>query len=297
SKPGPAPATAGSAGHGPSADAKGAAMSREEVTLLRRLSEANAMLVVSRGMEKAIVLRTGADGTQRQTGVVSSDLAGACVLRDWIRCARQGKVSCYHITDAGRMALRRTLAGEAISKRRPTGFSEAPSVFGEQHKDWGERAIPNGEGGTTRTRVNLRESPLAMLGRKRGKDGKPFLSRDLVDAGERLREDFELSRLGPRVGQNWDRFLTAGTRGQFNAQAPETGLSGAQARFDRAMGVLGPGLSDVAMRCCCFLEGLETAEKRLGWSARSGKIVLRIALQRLRLHYDTECGGDDRRIG
>ncbi|MDA9789652.1 DUF6456 domain-containing protein [Amylibacter sp.] len=56
-------------------------------------------------------------------------------------------------------------------------------------------------------------------------------------------------------------------------------------------------MGDIAMRCCCFLEGLETAEKRMGWSARSGKIVLRIALQRLRLHYDTGYKPDSRKIG
>jgi len=42
----------------------------------------------------------------------------------------------------------------------------------------------------------------------------------------------------------------------------------------------------VALRCCCYLEGLETAEKKMGWSARSGKIVLRIALHRLKRHYE-----------
>ena len=39
---------------------------------------------------------------------------------------------------------------------------------------------------------------------------------------------------------------------------------------------LGPGLGDVALRVCCFLEGIEAAEQRMGWAARSGKIVLRI---------------------
>ena len=53
----------------------------------------------------------------------------------------------------------------------------------------------------------------------------------------------------------------------------------------KAMEALGPGLSDIVFRICCFLEGLETAEKRLGWSARSGKVVLKIALERLALHY------------
>ena len=47
-----------------------------------------------------------------------------------------------------------------------------------------------------------------------------------------------------------------------------------------------PGLGDVALRCCCRLEGLEAVEQTMGWSARSGKIVLRIALQRLARHYD-----------
>ena len=51
------------------------------------------------------------------------------------------------------------------------------------------------------------------------------------------------------------------------------------------MEALGPGLSDIVFRVCCFLEGLETAEKRLGWSARSGKVVLKIALERLAAHY------------
>jgi hypothetical protein len=63
------------------------------------------------------------------------------------------------------------------------------------------------------------------------------------------------------------------------------GAEAARARVIGALRDLGPGLGDVALRCCCYLEGLESAEKKMGWSARSAKIVLRIALQRLKRHY------------
>jgi len=107
-----------------------------------------------------------------------------------------------------------------------------------------------------------------------------------LEAGERLREDFELAQIGPRVGQNWDNFLTSSSRGTMQpSDGPGFGPSAARDRVSNALGALGPGLADVAFRCCCFLEGLEAAEKRLGWSARSGKVVLSIALQRLADHY------------
>ena len=104
--------------------------------------------------------------------------------------------------------------------------------------------------------------------------------------------------MGPRVAQNWERFLTGGERGQYR---PDTGPGGgserARERVAAALRDLGPGLGDMVLRCCCFLEGLETAERRLGWSARSGKIVLRIALMRLKRHYEEVYGGASPLIG
>ena len=135
-------------------------------------------------------------------------------------------------------------------------------------------------------RYNLSGSPLTELSHLRDKDGKPFLSGELVNVGERLREYFELAQMGPRVAQNLDRFFTSGGCGGF---APDSGVGdgpfAARKRVADAMADLGPGLSDVLLRCCCYLEGLEAVEKRLGWSARSGKIALRIALMWLHQHY------------
>ncbi len=70
-------------------------------------------------------------------------------------------------------------------------------------------------------RYNLAESPLTALARRRDKSGEPFLTDDLVTVGERLREDFELAQMGPRVAQNWDRFLTSGGRGRTGEHTRE----------------------------------------------------------------------------
>ncbi|WP_069299530.1 DUF6456 domain-containing protein [Neptunicoccus sediminis] len=266
-----------------------------EKTLLRRLGESGAQLVVSKGLKKAMVMRTNPDKTQSRTAVVNAHLAGSSVIKDWLRCVKTGRISLYEITEAGRAALKRAIAQDTIRGRPQSGAGESATVYSEQHKEWGERVIHDPDRGMERKRVNLRESPLTVLGRKKDRSGRPFLNGELIAAGDRLREDFELAQMGPRVGQNWDRFLTGGQRGSFNSNAG--GSNAAQDRLSAALTALGPGLDDIALRCCCFLEGLETAEKKLGWSARSGKIVLRIALQRLQDYYETQTGSDSRLIG
>ena len=132
----------------------------------------------------------------------------------------------------------------------------------------------------------MAETPLSALARRKDRDGEPFLSSDLVRAGERLREDFELAQMSRRNEANWDKFLTNTERAIAPLDGSARGAEAARVRVTNALRDLGPGLGDVALRCCCYLEGLERAEKRMGWSARSGKIVLRIALQRLKRHFD-----------
>jgi hypothetical protein len=259
-----------------------ATISREARRILRRLCERDAMLVVSHEMDRAVVLRQPEDGAPTRTAVLPRAVAQAFALKDWIGCFAVGKVTRYRITEAGRAALKRLLAEDHRRKVDARGMAEAPSPFLTQHIDWGERIVP---GSDEKLRVNLAESPLGSLARKKDKGGKPFLNMDLVLAGERLREDFEAAQMGARVGQNWERFLTPSDRGSFSDAGPAMGPADARARVHAALKDLGPGLGDVVLRVCCYLEGLEAAEKRMGWAARSGKIVLRIALQRLEQHY------------
>jgi Domain of unknown function (DUF6456) len=261
---------------------------REARRILRRLTEHGAMLAIAPDLDKAAVVRNLPDGHTLRTAVVSRPVAQAFALKDWIVCRKPGRIATYEISTAGRAALRRMLDAD-LSQAQP-GFAEAQAPFGNQHRAWDERVVEEPEG-PRRVRYNLAESPVAVLARRRDKDGQAFLSPDLLDAAERLREDFELAQMGPRVAQNWERFLTAGDRGAFRPDAHGgEGPRGARERVAAALRDLGPGLGDMVLRCCCFLEGLEVAEQRMGWSARSGKIVLRIALMRLRRHYDETYG-------
>ncbi|CUH62531.1 hypothetical protein TG4357_00162 [Thalassovita gelatinovora] len=252
----------------------------EAVRILRRLTEHAAVLAVSAELEKAVVVREIDRSISIRTAVVDRRVAEVMALKNWIDCGAPGRISRYHITSDGRAALTQLLA-QSESRIR-NGFTESQTPFVGRDND------ANGQidGTARRLRYNTVESPLTLLARRKDKDGKPFLATDLVAAGERLREDFELSRLGTRSVQNWDRFLTEADRSGSPVAEPGYGPAAARERVTGALRDLGPGLGDVALRCCCYLEGLEAAEKRMGWSARSGKIVLRIALQRLKRHYE-----------
>ena len=271
-------------------------LKREGLRILRRLVEPGALLAIAPDMEKAVVMRDLPDGRCARLAVVDRVVAQAFVLQDWITCRKAGRVSNYEISAPGKAALRRLIDADDQA-RLASGLAEAPMAFADQHRIWGDKVIA-GDDGPRRVRHNLAESPVTVLGRRREKDGRPFLEPGQVEAAERLREDFELAQMGPRVAQNWERFLTAGDRGVFSA---DSGLAqGPRAARDRvaaALRDLGPGLGDVALRVCCFLEGIEATEQRMGWAARSGKIVLRIALQRLRRHYDETYGKHGPLIG
>lgn len=255
-----------------------AVMKTESARILRRLNEPGACLAVAAEMEKAVVVRDSDAGQTIRTAVVDRPVVEAMALTDWIVCATPGRVARYHITPTGRAALRQILA-KAESDHQ--GMAECAAPFDAANRSPEPGGSSGGRGAARYTAV---ESPLQLLSRRKNRDGSRFLANDLVAAGERLREDFELTQLGPRVAQNWEDFLTP----KGPASGPVSGdarSTGARDRVAAALGALGPGLGDVVLRCCCFLEGIETAERRMGWSARSGKIVLRIALERLRDHY------------
>ncbi|KRW94563.1 DUF6456 domain-containing protein [Paracoccus sp. MKU1] len=277
--------------------------------ILRRLAEPGAQLVVADGMDKAIVVRDDI-----RTAILDRELAEHMAIRAWVQLLGQGRLSRYAISGQGREALRALLAarrGSALPQRedfvlaapvtpQSEGCAEDAAGFShaDRHRQWDECEIADPEDGRRRrARVNIAESPLLMLARRREPDGRPFLAPELVAAGERLREDFELAQMGPRITQNWDRFLTAGIDVSRVSTGHGGGSEGARNRVAAALRELGPGMGDLCLRVCCFLEGIEMTERRLGWSARSGKIVLRLGLMRLERHYRETYGSGAPLIG
>ena len=227
---------------------------------------------------------------------MARDVAQAFALKEWIKCVRNSRVASYEITAAGRAALKSYLAEDMLRKRRARGEQDGSNAFARAHERNPNHVFIDDEGGLIGPRPSVAESPLAMLARRRDRDGKLFLERDLVHAGERFREDFELSQIALRTAQSVERMLDPNERAPLDDTLDE-GVQAARARLTSALDDLGPGLGDIILRCCCLLEGLEAAERRMGWSARSGKVVLRIALQRLRCHYIEKHGHVSAMIG
>ncbi|HZX86299.1 MAG TPA: DUF6456 domain-containing protein, partial [Reyranella sp.] len=61
--------------------------------------------------------------------------------------------------------------------------------------------------------VDLNESPLAWLARRRGRDGKTFIDATQLLAGERLRVDFTRAQMMPRLSADWSGTPRSGQRG------------------------------------------------------------------------------------
>lgn len=196
-------------------------------------------------MENAVVVRDTGEGPAVRTAVVERSVAEAMAINEWIEASGTGRIRRYRITAAGRAALKRLVAKEESARARSTGTADEAGECTTGSSAWDAARR------SRKIRYNLAESPLIALARRRDKSGKPFLSDELVAAGERLREDFELAQTGQRTTQNWEAFLTGVIeQGGRTSPEPARGAEAARDRVRQALAALGPGLGDVALRCC-----------------------------------------------
>lgn len=170
--------------------------------------------------------------------------------------ARQGTFGSIR-AGQGRLLVERAIEGDAVVTHSANGRRPARSVT-----------------------VNLAESPLGWLLARAMIDQRQF------DAGEKLRGDWERANLSPSITMGWDAAPRSGNRrGGSDHLEPSERQAAARQRFDAAMVALGRDLNDIAWRVICSGDSMPVAEKALGWPVRSGRLVLRMALDRLANFY------------
>lgn len=167
--------------------------------------------------------------------------------------------------------------------------SEAPPPelgdFRARHLVLGRRRLLT-ECGAAEVTVNEAESPLVWLAKRRGRDGRPMIEPHQFQAGERLRADFTRANLMPRTSANWERPVNDGGRvaGYNRVHFTETMIA-ARRCVHRALDAVGADFGGLLLDVCCFLKSLAEVERDRQWPARSGKVVLQLALEQLARHY------------
>ena len=176
-------------------------------------------------------------------------------------------------TEAGVSVLRRLLAD-------PSGDGHA-----EQHRARTAETIER-DGVPETVARNVLESPLDRLAASRDRDGAPFLPPALAEAGRRLRADFERGQLRSRTTMAWEAPASTGTGASGSDRTTLTDAAmAARERYARAIEALGPRLGPALADFVALEIGLADVEKGRGWPVRSGKMLLREALDRLAAHY------------
>lgn len=230
---------------------------REGRRVLRKLAEGKrlAMCDADRYAITKLGMRKNAVKVERET-------VEAFLSRGWLNGSREDG---YGLSDAGLCWLKRV-------------EDETGSPFLEQHRLTSRRLIVDPQGIEREVEINDAESPIAWLRHRKLIDAMQH------EAGQRLRRDYTLAQLQPRLGVDLEAPVVLGGDGIKSTDLSETVVAAKQ-RFSHAMKAVGPGLSDLLFDVCCHLTRLEGLEQRYGWPQRSAKVVLQIALNRLGEHY------------
>ncbi len=238
-----------------------AQLAREARRVFRKLVAPGAYIVAcSEGRDFALFV---SERSRKRSYTVEAEVMRAFLAQDWLRPSGT-------VPERWRLSA----AGEGWYLRAQAKI--AP--FAAQHQARREKRIETADG-ARRVTVNEGESPLGWLRRRRRIDQAQF------EAGERLRRDYTIAQLTPRLGVDFTAPIAPGRRGGHSQATLSQAVLDAKSRFRAAMAAVGPGLADVLFDVCCFLSRLEEIEQARAWPRRSAKVVLDIALDRLATHY------------
>ena len=239
------------------------------ISVLQALAKRDHVLELVPKSDGTRTLRVIKDGhaVPGQREIIYSALMAALEL-GWLADGDTSGVR-WGLSQEGRVALRRARsAGDgAIQVNASAARETLPDV-------------------TAQTSLNAAESPLAWLRRRKLKGGEPLISAVQFDAGERLRGDLWFAQLTPRVTANWSSAGggTSKSGGGLGIDMRDNVVA-AQQRVRRALSVVSPASAGLLLDVCGHLLGLEQIERSHGWPPRSGKVMLRNALDELARHY------------
>ncbi len=239
--------------------------------VINLLEPKNAVLVMSENVEMAGIFLISSESEPQKLGLAPRAHAQSMIASGALHCVSAGRLSRYVL---------------ASNLQPQNECAEAPQAF---------QTRPNPAIETEPVFKGSPETPLMTLARRRNKDGSYFLKRALVAAGNRFHDDFEIAQTVRPDGFSHEDWLRCASGAALSGGSEKQQLL--IERVAATLRDLGPELSDISLRCCCYLDGLELSEQSLGWSARSGKVVLRIALQRLKRYYESHIGVENGRIG
>jgi hypothetical protein len=237
---------------------------REARRIFRLLDSPGAHLRRAANGDFQLVCRGAREPNRGMT--VAAATVDAFVGRTWLSAVDSER---YVLSEAGAGWYRRAMAVE--------------NPYLEQHQLRTRALVTDGRGVEQLVTINEAESPLQRMRKRNLIDAAQF------DAGEKLRRDFTVAQLMPRLGV--DLSAPVGRRGKVAAREFSDAVLAAKQRFARAMRAAGPGLSDLLFDVCCHLRGLEEAERAKGWPHRSARVVLAIGLERLAAHYGLRVRG------
>ena len=131
---------------------------------------------------------------------------------------------------------------------------------------------------------------LKRLSRERGPNQQAFLTPHEIQAGELFQTAYaKCFGYNQQAGQSFSHVNVDRSRINNEERSMAAHIDASQA-FEAAKSVLGPGLEQAALILCGEGKSLDVLEREQEWSRGSGRMILKLALQRLSRYYGT-CPG------
>jgi len=232
---------------------------------IARLARPGRVLAPLPGGRPGYGVFSGADRRRRPLARASAEQLARAVSDGAVEACEGG----YRLTPDGAAHARREDAGAA--------------GFAAQHDSIERRILmePGGE----RIAFARAGGPLARY--LVPQNGKPALLDPVhAAAAAMLVRDYGRSALTSRVTQDWSGTSGAKTRGapKDRSEAPVSRLD-AQTRVMDALDAVGSGFDRLLLNVLIRETGMISAERDLGWPERTGAPALKMALDRLAIHY------------